>query len=96
MTDALYQTMQAWISKGADRVRSSGAKNPASLLTAVDALRKMPGFRGVREQKRRLIIEADIPAELSPSLTAPEIGGYVDKKLPVFDLTNTVERLLGR
>jgi hypothetical protein len=95
MTDTLYLTMQAWIGKGADRVRSSGAKNPANLVAAIEALRKMPGFKGVREQKRRLIVEAGIPSEFSPSLIAPEIGGYVDKKLPVFEPTNSVERILG-
>lgn len=94
MTPACFAVMKDWIDVGAQRVRSSGDKDPTRLVAAVDALRKMPGFRGVREQKRRLILEADIPQAYSPALTAPEIGGYVDKHLMVFDKTRTVATLL--
>jgi hypothetical protein len=95
MTESCYAVMKNWIDVGAQRVRSSGEKNPARLVAAVDALRKMPGFKGVREQKRRLILEADIPKTYAPSLTAPEIGGYVDKHLPVFEKNRTVASLLA-
>lgn len=95
MTEGCFQTMKHWIDVGAQRVRSSEKKDPKRLVDAVDALRKMPGFRGVREQKRQLILEADIPKEYAPSLTAPEIGGYVDKHLPVFDKDRTVAALLA-
>lgn len=94
MTDFCFATMKKWIDIGAQRVRSSRDRDPARLVAAVDALRKMPGFRGVREQKRRLILEADLPKEYSPVMTAPEIGGYVDKHLPVFDKNRTVASLL--
>lgn len=94
MSDSCFTTMKNWIEVGAQRVRSSQDKDPARLVAAIDALRKMPGFRGVREQKRQLILEADIPKNYSPMLMNTEIGGYVDKQLAVFNKNRTMTRLL--
>ena len=95
MSDQLYTLMSDWLARAGGRARSSVRKDGESLRTAVDALRHMPGFRGVREQKRRLISRADLTREVHLELRLDDLGGYLDKRMAVFDGAHTVENLLG-
>lgn len=92
MSSFLYDLMDGWTKKAAGRVRSSKEKHPHYLIAALDALRSQPGFRLVREQARRIIINADIPKDAEVDT---HIGGYTDKSQQVFLPGRTLGALLA-
>jgi hypothetical protein len=95
MADSLVGTIAEWLKTAAGRARSSEAKNPASLFTAIDAIRHMPGFGGIRLQKRELVRAVDVPKALAAELRLGDLGGYVDKSLPVFSDEYTLTAVLA-
>jgi hypothetical protein len=90
MSPRFYEQMQAWVQRAAGRARSSAGKDTTHLQKAVEALRRLPGFKGVREQKRELLREANLPHGVWEALALKDIGHYVDKHLPVFRPGDTV------
>ena len=92
MSPFMFGLMAGWVNDGATRVRSSSEKNPAYLLQALDGLRKLPGFKGVREQARHIVLGADIP---KMGGLDTHIGGYTDKAQPVFLPGRTLGAMLA-
>ena len=92
MSPFLYDMMTAWTKRAAGRVRSSKEKDPAYLVSVLDALRSMPGFKLVREQARHIILNADIPK--SAGLNT-QIGGFTDKSQLVFQAGRTLGAMLA-
>lgn len=90
MSARFCEQMRRWIHTGAGRARSSAGKDTRYLQQAVDALRHLPGFKGVREQKRQLLREADLPHAVWDALALKNIGPYIDKHLAVFRAGDTV------
>jgi hypothetical protein len=96
MSDSLYGRVAAWLEKAAGRARSSHEKKPDYLYKAIEAVRNMPGFHGIRQQKRALIRALDVPKELAVAMRLGDLGGYVDKSLPVFDNARTLAAVLDQ
>ena len=90
MAPRFYEQMQAWFQRAAGRARSSAEKDLTYLQKAVEALRHLPGFKGIREQKRQLLREAALPHAVWDALALQDIGPFVDKHLPVFRPGDTV------
>ena len=90
MSPRFYEQMQAWVQRAAGRARSSTGKDTTHLQKAVEALRRLPGFKSVREQKRQMLREANLPHDVWEALALRDIGPYVDKHLPVFRPGDTV------
>jgi hypothetical protein len=94
MSDFLFRKMGEWLARGAARARSSHAKRADYLFRAIQGLRAMPGFNGIRQQKRQLVQSTDMPQEFVDAATLDKLGGYVDKALTIFNPSRTLSAVL--
>ncbi len=94
MSEFLFAKMADWLAKGAARARSSRAKKADYLYKAIQGLRAMPGFNGIRLQKRQLVQSTDMPPEFVEAAQLDRLGGYVDKALTVFSPERTLSAVL--
>lgn len=95
MADDYYRTLEPMLvyaatRKGKMRIAKDGSKRPADnvdrLDRLLDSVRKMPGFHGIRQQKRLLFSAAqDAWNRHNPPREWPDIGTWVDKHLNVYD-----------
>lgn len=94
ISEFLLTKMAGWLARGAARARSSHAKKADYLYRAIQGLRAMPGFNGIRQQKRQLVQNTDIPQEFVDAANLDRLGGYVDKALTVFNPERTLSAVL--
>lgn len=94
MSEFLFAKMAGWLETGAARARSSQSKKADYLYKAIQGLRAMPGFKGIRQQKRQLVQNTDMPQEFVDAANLDRLGGYVDKALTVFSPERTLTAVL--
>lgn len=94
MSAFLFAKMAEWLAKGAARARSSQSKKSDYLYKAIQGLRAMPGFSGIRLQKRLLVQCTDMPQEFVEAANLDRLGGYIDKALTVFSQERTLSSVL--
>ena len=95
MSDDYHRAFEALLvhasrRKGKMHVNHDGTRQLADNVSRLDRLlesvRKMPGFHGIRQQKRTLFAAAQSAwNEHNPPREWPNIGTWVDKRLAVYD-----------